>query len=190
MSNIILLGAGPSAAECPHDKEVWGVNATIKWQYQPISKLFFFDDLEIFNPAVMTVEDLKYNRHETEYISTYKNAEYGKTVGLEITEYPLHDIIKEFKTTYFSNSVAYMIAYAMYKGVTSMDLYGIDHLTGFSYLNERAGVEYWMGRAVQSGIKIHIAIGSALLRTCTGRMYGYDKFFDGQEPLYNELIVT
>jgi hypothetical protein len=188
-SEIILLGAGPSAAECPYDKEVWGVNTTIRWNRRQINKLFFFDDLETFDPMVMSLDDLKYNHRNTEYISTFKNVKYAAKAGIEIIEYPLDAIIRKYNTTYFCNSVAYMIAYAMFTDVKSMDLYGIDHLTGQSYLTERAGAEYWLGRAAQSGMEINVSLGSAILHTMNGKMYGYDCFYDGKNPTYNELVM-
>lgn len=188
MNEIIILGAGPSASECNYDKEVWGVNTVIRFTRRRIDKLFFFDNLATFDPNVMSIEDLL-NRN-TEYISTPANAMYAAKLGIPVTVYPLEEVVNTFGTSYFSNSISYMIAYAMLKGVTRMDLYGVDHLTGRSYLSERAGVEYWLGRAEQLGIEVNVALGSAVLRTMDGKMYGYNDWYTGHNPRFNGQVMV
>ena len=169
--NIILLGSGVTAADCPFDKEVWGCNNTIRTE-KKVDKHFFFDDLATFDPKVMHIQDLIGNSHETEHITTFKNAQLCSRIGVLATVYPIDEVIRKFGRAYFANTVCYMIAYAMYMGIKKMNLYGIDHLTWQSYIVERCGVEYWLGRAEQSGIEIDIAEGSALLKTLDGKLYG------------------
>jgi hypothetical protein len=49
-------------------------------------------------------------------------------------------------------------------------------MTQEEYAWEKGGVEYWLGRLHQEGIKITIAEGSSLLRTITGKPYGIKYF--------------
>jgi hypothetical protein len=46
---------------------------------------------------------------------------------------------------------------------------------------ERPGVEYWVGRLEGAGIVVEIAQGSALCKTKTGKLYGYDFRYGGEE---------
>jgi len=180
MKDIIILGCGISHFECPYDTEVWSVNAAVRWaegKGRKLDILFFFDDLESFDPYVMTLGDLV--NTNARLISTQKNADFGKQFGLNIEVYPIDDIIKQFNTVYFSNSISYMIAYAIHRGdINKISMYGVDHMTWSSYVMERCGVEYWVGRAEGAGIEVEIAKGSALCKTLNDKLYGYEFQYD------------
>jgi len=88
-------------------------------------------------------------------------------------KYPLREIVAKFGITYFSNTICYMIAYALYKGVKSIDFFGVRMAYGSEYTNEKAGLEFWIGYAMGKGVKIKVHGESALLKTKTGRLYGY-----------------
>lgn len=187
MKDIIILGCGMTHHECTYDTEVWGVNATVRWAEKNgrLDKLFFFDDLATFSPNVMTAEEVV--ECKAELITTEKNVKFLKQFGREATIYPLEEILQKFKTHYFMNSIAYMIAYAMYQGdIDMISMYGIDHMNWGSYAMERTGVEYWVGRAEGAGIKVWITPGSALRRTLDGKLYGYDFFYENR-PMSNKL---
>jgi len=186
-SEIIILGSGATGAECPFDKEVWGCNNTIR-NPNRLDKLFFFDNILTFNPEIMHIDDLITRGNKVEYITTFHNAKFCSRKGILATVYPLAEVVKKFNTTYFANTVCYMIAYAMYMGAEKMDLYGIDHLTWQSYIVERCGVEYWLGRAEQSGVEVNITQESALCKTMDGKMYGYDEFYNGGKTTYAEVV--
>lgn len=173
MKEVIILGTGLTNIICPFDKEVWGVNSAYAMYIRTgswlrVDKLFFFDDLTKEIPtSPMSINRLK--DIDIPMISTHQYPE------LNIEPYPLDEIIEEFDSTYFSNTICYMIAYAMYKGYEAIDFYGIDHISQDTYMLERAGVEYWLGRAKERGIKIYIPKGSILCRTFDGRLYGTDR---------------
>ncbi len=69
--------------------------------------------------------------------------------------YPLEEVAKDTGLCYFNNTVAYAIAYAIWKKVTKICLFGID----FTYKNVnmaesgRACVEFWCATAISKGIK-------------------------------------
>jgi len=190
MRDIIILGCGPTCADCKYDTEVWGVNSVAAWN-ERLDKLFFFDDLEAFNPMVMTIADVanSYNRG-VELVTTQKNAEYCRGLHIPTTIYPLSEIVAEYHTAYFANSIAYMLAYAMREKADKVKLYGIDHLTFQTYILERACLEYWLGRMVERGIEVEIASGSALLKTGDGKLYGYDHFFNTAASSLDRVIVA
>jgi len=96
-----------------------------------------------------------------------------KNLGIPIEIYPMDEIIAKFKTRFFSNSIAYMMAYALYHNYERIYLYGIDMMTSTTYIQEKGGVEYWIGRAEQAGVEVINTKGSATGKTWNGKMYGY-----------------
>lgn len=70
--------------------------------------------------------------------------------------YPLDDIIKALGTDYFTNSISYMVAYAIYTGATEIGLFGVDMAQDEEYAKERPSVEYFVGYARAKGIPVYI----------------------------------
>lgn len=183
--HVIILGKGNSGRICTFDAdEVWGVNnvasqtvpcpdcdkGKIKDQDCPrcngtnailmypqkFHKLFAFD--ESLEPQY--TDDMK------KYAPIVSSQKYADI------PYPLDSILKEFNTRYFTNTISYMIAYAIYNKVKKISVYGVDVSFGAPYAQENRGVEYWMGRAEQSGIEVYCPDKSHLLRTVYGNLYG------------------
>ena len=189
---VSILGKGLSGLVCPFDAdEIWGVNnvasqlmncpecngegkvqkegqkrktkctkckgeGKILWYPQRIHKLFAFD-----------------SGLEPEYIEDMKK--YSPVVSWQPwadIPFPLEEIKEQFKTTYFTNTISYMIAYAIYLKVDKISVYGVDASFGAPYAQENRGVEYWLGRAEQSGIELYLPEKCHILRTVTGNLYG------------------
>jgi hypothetical protein len=120
-----------------------------------------------------------------EIINTHRN----KT--LKSTVYPMETINKKFKArNFFSNTISYMIAYALHihtkvkdgriyvhDGFKKIWIYGVDMLTKDEYELEKGGIEYWIGYAQGLGIEVEISPGSAVCKTCTGQPYG-NKYYN------------
>lgn len=97
-------------------------------------------------------------------------------------KYPLNEIIKYFsgsfvnpkRAQYFTNSISYMIALAIYEGVEELHIYGVDMATntGGEYAQQRPSCEFWLGVAAGRGIKLHIPDEADLLKTRF--LYGYE----------------
>jgi hypothetical protein len=191
--HIIILGKGTSGKICPFDAdETWGVNNVASQKddcpvckaegkipvagqttptpcenckgtgkvtmYQPgkIHKLFAFDE----SLEQWYTDDMK---KCCPIVSWQKYADIP---------YPLEEILKEFKTRYFTNTISYMIAYAIYTKVKKISIYGVDVSFGAPYAQENRGVEYWIGRAEEHGIEVFCPPKSHLLRTVYGNLYG------------------
>lgn len=69
---------------------------------------------------------------------------------------------------YFTSTVAYMVALAVYEGFDELHIYGVDLTSDLEYREQRACVEYWLGLANSVG-KVIIPDESALLK---GAWYG------------------
>ena len=156
---VIILGKAVTGKECPFDAdEVWGVNNVAdqpEFADKKIDKLFAFDLLDKDYTDLMKV-----------HAPICSWQEYGDI------KYPFEEVKARFKTEYFTNTVSYMIAYAIYLGVERLGIYGVDVAFGAPYAQEMRGVEYWIGRAAEMGIKIEVPVQSHLLRTISGVVYG------------------
>ena len=87
-------------------------------------------------------------------------------------KYPLAEVRAKFKTDYFTNTVSYMLAYAIFLGVKKIGVYGVDVAFGAPYAQENRGCEYWIGRAVEAGIEVYAPEQSQIMRTISGVIYG------------------
>lgn len=98
--------------------------------------------------------------------------------------YPLGEVVTWLKRTtahegseannngaYFSSSIAYMVALAMFLDVQEIHIYGVDLTDDTEYHHQRPNTEYLVGLARGMGIRVAIPEGSALLTTPA--LYGY-----------------
>jgi hypothetical protein len=103
------------------------------------------------------------------------------------TRMPFRKMVKAFKTDYFSDSIAYMIAYAIYQNTTRwrghlklkepmrMRMYGVDMHTQDEYATEKGGIEYFIAVARTLGVDFYIHPESSVCKTNTGVPYGFFK---------------
>ena len=163
MKEVIILGHGPTRLQCDYHCEVFGVNTTYNVAKR-LDKLFIVDkvtDAEFDFKALAQVKCI------------VSSIPYPDHPEWNIEVYPLKEILNHFKTTFFSNAICYMIAYALYHKYERIYFYGIDMMTSTSYLFEKGGVEYWMGIAHALGVPIINTKESATGKTIDGKMYGY-----------------
>lgn len=105
----------------------------------------------------------------------------------------LNRLMEKFGTDYFSNSIAYMVAFAIDQsvksngtggwklkegGYTHLYMYGCDMHSDDEYKLERGGVEYWMGIGIGAGMKFWVHPESKLARNHSGKPYGVDTEID------------
>lgn len=102
--------------------------------------------------------------------------------------FPIEECVKEFGQPYFSNTIAYMIAYALLKGVKEIEFYGVNQAGSHEYAEEKGGVEYWIGIAVGRGVKVTINGKDSQLLMYKGR-YGRGLLY-GYLQSYEEIVAT
>jgi len=95
----------------------------------------------------------------------------------------LKEIALDLGYCYFNNTVAYAMAYAIWKKVKQISLYGIDYTYKNVSMAEsgRACVEFWCAIAATKGIKLEVAHRSSLLDTNVPdneKLYGYHRLDD------------
>ncbi|MDD5397842.1 MAG: hypothetical protein PHU70_02060 [Dehalococcoidia bacterium] len=189
LKELIILGCGPTHAECRYDKEVWGVNGT--YTFAPrMDKLFMTDGPDQVMEDIPNVAIIKslgcpliLAERFPEVTPAFEKA------GISVLRFPIEAVLAKFPTRFFSNSLAYMIALALQMTTTVQEpgdlrprvidgyhkiyLYGIDMMTNSTYIQEKGGVEFWMGVAFGLGVEIINTRGSATGKTYNGLMYGW-----------------
>ena len=113
-------------------------------------------------------------------IAPYKYEEIPKSEA-----FPLEDCAQKFGkgAMYFTNTICYMIAYAILQGVEKIELFGVNQAGSHEYAEEKGGVEWWLGIAVGKGIEVtihgeHSQVLKHKGRYGNGIMYGYLQSYD------------
>jgi len=201
-SEVIILGTGETFEACPFDKETWAVAKILlfshdhfkkplpKGYHKNIDALFNIDKVDemltFTSPKWMaggwTIEKYKelINNLDVPFITSFKIDGINK-----IEEYPLKEIVEAYQNTYFTNSICYMIAYAILTGVKRIDLWGVNQHGMKEYVNERKGVEFWIGLAMGHGIQFQINGPSHLLKKESKVLYGYKRPFSELRDYFN-----
>ena len=79
-------------------------------------------------------------------------------------KFPLKEIVDKFGN-YFTNSISFMTALAIYEGYHEVAIFGVDMAVGTEYVNQRPSCEYFIGLARGAGIKVYIPPASDLCKT-------------------------
>lgn len=88
--------------------------------------------------------------------------------------YPLEEIVDYFGVCYFTNTVDYMIAYALWRGATRLRYFGVNMSVRLEYIEQKPGVEFWTGIAMGRGIPVELQHEhTSILKTKDGNLYGY-----------------
>ena len=188
--HIAIVGLGPSAAQylsivrgqggrSRYCDEVWTINAL--GNVFDCDRVFHMDDVRIQEIRAAAEPDsniaamLRWMKaHPGPIVTSRAHPDYPGLV-----EFPLEDVVNDCPFGYFNGTAAYAVAYAVHHRVGKLSLFGCD----FTYPNAhdaekgRACVEYWLGMAVERGIKVVVPKTSSLLDAChtqAERFYGYD----------------
>lgn len=176
----LVRGLGGSSAWCD---EVWSVNAL--GDVLRSDRVFHMDDVLVQERRAAARPESNIARM-VDWMKRHPGPIYTSVVrpgypGL--VAFPLEDVLNagldNAGAPYFNNTVAYAIAYAIYIGVKTISLFGIDFTRPNAHHAEqgRACCEYWLGVAAARGIRITVPDTTTLLDACAPdaeRLYGYD----------------
>lgn len=158
---VIIIGKGQGWDKAPLEGETWGMTQLIL--KRPVKRVIDMNDYTLWG--------------EDEAIEANWAREKAKELKIpyvDLGNYPLKSIIEYFGTDYFSNSVDYALALAINEGFKEIDLYGVNMATQDEYAYQKPGVEYWIGRAQGSGVKVRVfGNQSRIMRTHDDKLYGY-----------------
>lgn len=192
---IIILALGTSRLQCPYDAEVWSCNMgyqQIATDHGRIDKIFMVHS-QVYSKGGNPYFNWEHFKHLSNEGCELLNIH--KVKGVPFKKYPLDRIIHKLNFSYFSDTIGYMIAYALYK-YTKRDktgklilkqplklrLYGVDMWESSEYTEEKGGIEAWLGYALGLGVEIVISNGSSLFLTVKHMPYGMEspelKYYD------------
>lgn len=184
---IIILGSGSGWEHSPQisNKIIYALNDYVyqeRYQIKP-DLLFIMDVLDEKPQVVAGITNLgdivsRINGMRIPLIGPYKYEEIPLSQA-----FPIEACVKEFGMPYFSNTIGYMIAYALLQKVEEIDIYGVNQASSTEYFYEKAGVEYWLGIAIGRGVKVTINGSRSELLTNKmrfggGILYGYQQTFE------------
>lgn len=182
MNEIIILGSGPEWQKCPYDKPVWAIAKMLFNSPPPtrVDMLFNMDDIMrmcSFDPRspyrVNFTRDQfvdAVNKSGVPFVTSYEYPSIKNCIP-----FPLKEIFEKYGIFYFTNTICFMIAYALYTGVTSIDFWGVAQSGLKEYMNERRGVEFWIGLAAGLGTRVSVNGPSSLFKHEKNIVYGYKK---------------
>ncbi len=171
---IIIIGKGPGWKDAPADGETWGVNSLVL--RRPVKLAFQMHDLDKdISSDSIAKQVAEINRLGIPVITAKKYKFLPTAIPFPIDEMP---------SKYFTNSIAYMVAYAIYRGATELDLYGVSFFLKHEFLTERPCVEFWIGQAIAKGITVNVH-DPTTIECCRSfqNLYGYDSIIDSREDL-------
>lgn len=173
LDNIFILGRGQSLGLCPVKKpeksEYWGCNNIYK--AREVDRLFIMHDVYVtqYNRKTKIIEEANQKGFPVYTLGKYNDLKND-------IQYPIEEVIKEFKIAYFLTNISYMLALAIVQRPKNLFLYGVDMNFGTAkeYMqNEKGNIEYWLGMATGRGIQFHLSKGSTLMRRKgRGNYYG------------------
>lgn len=165
---IAIIGTTASMLDAPYNDsewEIWGLNGA----YTAIPRFdrwFDMHDLDIIKEA-----------HEPKYIDFLTQCDDKLMLNKSYKELPKakvfpYDKLIENNRRYFSNTVAWLIAYAIEQKPDAIGIWGINMATDTEYTHQRPCCEYYLGVAEGKGIEVIIPDTSELLKY--NRLYGID----------------
>ena len=180
---VAIVGFAGTRDMAPYDDpecEIWSVNNLYKFipRTDRIFQMHARIALEGEHHGVSGKEHLEYLM-STE-VPIYMQDKYDDIPAS--VRYPIEQMVEEFgiprtndrttKDAYFTNSISYMLALAIYEGYTDIYVYGVDMAVGTEYDSQRPSCEYYIGIAKGRGINVYLPAEADLLKTRF--MYGYE----------------
>ena len=184
---VVGTGAGWELLPLQSDHVLYCLNDFIfmdKYQVSP-DVLFIMDILDEKPKIVSGVDNLgevvdKINKMDIPLVAPYKYLEIPKSEA-----FPLEEVEKTFGrgVMYFSNTIAFMICYALLKGAKEIELFGVNQAGSHEYHEERGSVEFWLGIAIGLGVKVTINGKDSQLLQHKGRwgrnvLYGFNTDYE------------
>lgn len=182
---ILATGSGWDLGPMQSEKIIYALNDYIKVEKYGVKpdKFFMMDILDekpqnVTDPSELENIIKRLNTMKIPIVGPYKYEEIPLS-----EEFPLKDCVREFGLPYFTNTICYMIAYALLAGAKEIELFGVNQAGSHEYTEERGGVEYWLGIALGRGVRVTINGKDSQLLKYKGRygnniLYGYLQDYD------------
>jgi hypothetical protein len=166
--SVNIIGKGNGCGDAPSisdSYDTWGITQLLL--KRPVDLVI---DMNVY-------DDFRWG--EEEQIANKEVVERCKLEGIPyigLNDYPVDTIIEHFGVDYFTNTVDYAIAFAIYRKYEKINMYGVNMALGSEYSYQKPGVEFWCGVAIGKGIKVNVyGKYSTIMKARDGMMYGYDR---------------
>jgi hypothetical protein len=168
---IAIVGTSDSAKEAPFKDatwQIWTLGRNWPWipRYDRWFELHTMPHLEKAKTQAVFYEFMKSCANKLYLIEPCNNYP-------EAQIFPKAELIGKYGT-YITSSIAWMFIKAIDEVATEIGIWGVDMRGENEYAHQRPCMEYWIGRAIEKGIKVHIHHNSALLKGqtyCDGIYY-------------------
>jgi len=159
---VNIIGKGRTWDDAPHEGENWGITQLVL--RRPVSLVI---DMNRYNDGRWGEQEKQEARRAVELCAV------TGTPYIDLDNYPFAEVMERYDTDYFSSTVDYAIALALYRGYDEIHLYGVT-LTIADYSRLKCGCDFWCGYAKGLGAKVTVHGESNVMRTIDGLVYGYD----------------
>ena len=169
MERITIIGTAYGKEDAPHDGvgEVWGITTLVPEKRTEVDRVIDMNQYD----------DLRWGEFERDAnLNTIAWCDENNVPYIGLRNYPIDKVVGIFGTDFFNSTIDYALALAITQKPKEIHIYGVlmSHTSEYEY--QKFGVDFWCGVAIGRGIKIVIPdIRSAIMKTCDGLMYGYDK---------------
>lgn len=169
-------------------KKVAIVGCAETWSFAPFNDLsveiwtfnhLMFEKVPRFNRYFdLHIPYKNYFKSFPEYAEFLKNNQDKLYIMDKHSDFPNANVIdwkkisEDFRHEYFTSTMAWLVALAIYEGYQEISLYGVDLLLLDEYAEQKPCIEYWLGYAEGKGIKVNIQESSNLMRP--KQLYGIE----------------
>jgi hypothetical protein len=185
---VAIVGYTTTRELAPYDDpefEIWGINDI--YRHIPRFDRFF----QLHKPEQLDKEHKAHPERDNAEINRASIMNMQCPVYLQEADpeiphtikFPLQELIDTFSpyfvepehTKYFTNTIAYLLAFAIYEGFEEIHVYGVDMAMSSEFSQQRPSCEFWLGVAVGRGSKIHVPNQADLLKARFLYAYEDDK---------------
>lgn len=189
VKEVTILGRGPSRIGLQPSGDLWALNDLYKFQ-PGIDCLFFLHNLKYHTGR----DDIDVTTGGDIYEA--KKLNIPRIIGVEeipehgIEAYPMQEIIEEFGVKeYYTDTIDYMIALAIYEGYKKINLIGCDYLAqDLLHANSKESTLFWIGVAVGRKVDLTIPKMSTLCKLLPDQSGNYMYDTIGTPP--PELMIN
>lgn len=160
---VNIIGKAHTWVDAPMEGTSWGI--TQLYLRRPVSLVI---DMNVYDDGRWGEDE----KLEMEFVKRF--CESDGTPYICLDNYPFDEIVEKFGTDYFSSTVDYAIALALYKGYDEIHLYGVTMSAVSDYYKLKCGCDFWCGYAKGLGVKLVVHGETAVMKTSDGLIYGYD----------------
>ena len=159
---VNIIGKGKTWTLAPKDGYSWGITQLLL--RRPVDLVI---DMNVYDDGRWGAGE----KAEAEKVLALCAVNKIPFVGLH--NYPIKEVMERFDTDYFSSTVDYAMALALYRGFKDINLYGVT-ISSADYASMKCGCDFWCGYAKGLGANVVVHGESTIMRTTDGLVYGYD----------------